>query len=86
VCPFYYTGLIGLGLFVVIFYFQPNILNFGENQSYTGIRNFFASIARGVLALVGLLRGLRKWLSLERVQTAYSYIAEYAYALYLMSV
>jgi uncharacterized membrane protein len=33
-CPFHYTGLIGLILFFVIFYFQPNIINRGEQQAY----------------------------------------------------
>lgn len=33
-CPFHYTGLIGLILFFVIFYFQPNIISRGEQQAY----------------------------------------------------
>jgi ribose/xylose/arabinose/galactoside ABC-type transport system permease subunit len=36
ICPFYYLGLLGLLLFFISFYFQPNIVSFSELYHYSG--------------------------------------------------
>ena len=43
-CPFHYTGLIGLILFFVIFYFQPNIAVRGEQQAYRSVKSTLSVI------------------------------------------
>lgn len=43
-CPFHYTGLLGLVLFFIGFYFQPNIMGQSEFQEYSSIKSFFMSI------------------------------------------
>lgn len=47
-CPYHYTGIIGLVLFMLGFYFQPNIAGRGESDLYnvikTSILNFFTSV------------------------------------------
>lgn len=40
-CPFHYTGLLGLVLFFIGFYFQPNILGLREFKGFTGLKNIF---------------------------------------------
>lgn len=43
-CPFHYTGLLGLVLFFVSFYFQPNIIGRNETQSYSSIKTFLFNL------------------------------------------
>ena len=40
VCPFHYAGLLGLLLFFVSFYYQPNIVGRGENTLYSSLESF----------------------------------------------
>lgn len=42
-CPFHYTGLLGLLLFFVGFYFQPNIIGQSEQQEYSPLKSLIFS-------------------------------------------
>lgn len=37
-CPFHYTGIIGLVLFFVVFYFQPNLVGRGEFDFFNNLK------------------------------------------------
>lgn len=37
-CPFHYTGIIGLILFFVSFYYQPNLIGRGESDTYHSLK------------------------------------------------
>lgn len=37
-CPFHYTGIIGLVLFFVVFYFQPNLVGRGEFDMFNSLK------------------------------------------------
>lgn len=60
-CPFHYLGLIGLILFFIGFYFQPNIMRPNEWQDYSAPRAMLlyvyfwvADLSKKVLDLVGV--------------------------------
>lgn len=40
-CPFHHTGLLGLILFFVGFYYQPNIVGNKEFKGFAGVKNIF---------------------------------------------
>ena len=40
-CPYHYTGLIGLVLFFISFYFQPNIVGRSEQGPYNSVKAIF---------------------------------------------
>lgn len=60
-CPFHYLGLIGLILFFVGFYFQPNLMRPNEFQEYSGARALLlyfyfwvANVSKRLLDVVGV--------------------------------
>lgn len=43
-CPYHYTGILGLVLFFVSFYFQPNIVGRSELHAYGTVRTIFMQV------------------------------------------
>lgn len=78
--PFHYTGLIGLILFFVIFYFQPNILNRGETQAYKSNKSIF------VIVISGLIFLSKKVVQLQKVYTDQDLYFRATYLVYLIAV
>lgn len=76
-CPFHYTGLLGLLLFFVSFYFQPNIFGRGELQSYTGVRAFFIQL------YWTFCDKTKRLVQLQRPNVAYSFYFRCTYAVLL---
>lgn len=46
ICPYHYLGILGLLLFFVSFYFQPNIMAQTEFKDYTGLKTMFLTLYR----------------------------------------
>jgi quinol-cytochrome oxidoreductase complex cytochrome b subunit len=79
-CPFHYLGLIGLALFFVSFYFQPNILAQSEFKEYTGIKAVFMSIYFYVEDLTVRI------LNLSRIHTSKDLFYQITYGIMLISL
>lgn len=79
-CPFHYTGLLGLVLFFIGFYFQPNIFGRGELQSYTGIK---AAILKLYWAFVDRTRRL---VQIQRITAETDIFYRATYSIFLVAL
>ena len=79
-CPYHYTGIIGLILFFICFYYQPNIIGRGEDDLYrsfkTIILNFFTNFE--------LFN--KKGIMLYRVVCDHDFFYFFSYAVFVVSI
>lgn len=79
-CPYHYAGIIGLILFFMAFYFQPNIVGRGETDMYyiakTIIINFFS----------GLVLRYKKFISIYRINPETEYYYYWGYSVFIVSL
>ena len=82
-CPYHYTGLIGLVLFFVAFYFQPNILAMGEVPGY----NSSNGVALPLLAMTTRVKILsRTIVYLKRITIDTDIFFQITYTIFLISI
>lgn len=79
-CPFHYTGLIGLILFFVIFYFQPNIAGHQEIKQYKIWKNLY------VFIILLSIRRTKHVLETSRVFTDQDIYYKVCYTIFLVCV
>lgn len=77
-CPYHYTGILGLILFFVCFYFQPNIASWGESDMYHTIKTTIFSLLTN-LKLMG-----KRLVSVFRPNPEMDYFYFFGYSLFLV--
>lgn len=79
-CPFHYTGLLGLLLFFVSFYFQPNILGRSEYQAYKYVPTFLVNL------YFSFADRTKRWIGLQRITADHDVYYKVTYGIFLMAM
>ena len=79
-CPFHYTGIIGLILFFVAFYFQPNIIGRGEFDLYSSAKTVILNILSGVQLI------FKKLVNIYRTTPDIEYMYFITYSIFVVTI
>ena len=79
-CPFHYTGIIGLILFFVAFYFQPNIIGRGEFDLYSSAKTVIINVLAGIQLV------FKKLVNIYRTTPDIEYMYFITYSIFVVTI
>ena len=79
-CPFHYTGIIGLILFFLAFYFQPNIIGRGEFDLYSSVKTVILNVLSGIKLI------FKKLINIYRTTPDIEYLYFITYSIFVVTI